>query len=358
MDAKERVILAGLNTRSGESSSDSTMDELEALVETAGGTALARVIQQRDTPDTKFFIGEGKAEEIALLCGALEADTVVFDNDLSPSQTRALEELLGVPVVDRSLLILDIFADRAQSREGRVQVELARLKYILPRLTGKGVQMSRLGGGGGGSGGARRGAGETRLETDRRHIRARIDKLSRDLEEIRRTRQVQRRQRQKNEIPTVALIGYTNAGKSTLLNLLCRESIQAKNRLFDTLDTTTRRWRIDAGQTVLLSDTVGFIRKLPHHLIEAFRSTLEELACASLLLHVIDLSHPEWAEQSDVVDSLVTQLGAQQIPCLRLYNKADLVEADILPGGIIFSARTGAGTDELAAAVKAALAGV
>lgn len=349
------AILAGLTSRDGsERSDEASLDELEALLETAGGRALARALQTRDTPDVRTFLGKGKAQELGELARAMEADVLVLDNELTPSQTRHLEEVAGVPVLDRSMLILDIFADRAQSGEGRAQVELARLKYILPRLSGQGVHLSRQGGGGAGGGGARRGAGETKLESDRRHIRARIDRLTREMEDIRRTRGVQRERRLKNAMPSVALIGYTNAGKSTLLNYLCKENVQAKNRLFDTLDTTTRRWRIDETQTVLLTDTVGFIRKLPHHLVEAFKATLEELQYAMVLLHVIDVSHPEWPEQAKIVDELVERLGAGAIPCIRVLNKSDCVPPTELPdiGGLAVSAKTGQGIDRLCEAVK------
>lgn len=353
------AILAGLSTSDGrERSDDSTLDELEALLETAGGHALGRVLQTRETPDPRTFLGKGKVSEIAALAQAMGAEAVVLDNDLSPSQTKNLETALGVPVMDRSLLILDIFADRARSGEGRAQVELARLKYILPRLSGQGVRLSRQGGGGAGGGGARRGAGETKLESDRRHIRARIDRLTREMEEIRRARGVQRERRMKNDMPSVALIGYTNAGKSTLLNCLCKESVQAENRLFDTLDTTTRRWRLDEETTVLLTDTVGFIRKLPHHLVEAFKATLEELRYASVLLHVIDVSHPEWPEQARVVDELVERLGAGAAPCVRVLNKSDCIPASELPdiGGLPISAKTGLGLDKLSAEIRKQLA--
>ncbi len=357
MEQKEIVILVGLKTRDpDQSASESTLDELESLVRTAGGEVVARVFQQRDTPDVRYYIGEGKAQEVAQLCRTLDAGTVVFDNELSPSQAKALEDLLGVQVVDRSLLILNIFADRAQSREGRVQVELARLKYILPRLAGQGVQMSRLGGGGAGGGGARRGAGETKLETQRRHIRQRIHKLETELRDVSHVRQIQRHRRVKNETPTVALIGYTNAGKSTLQSKLCKVDVQTGDRLFDTLDPSTRRWHVAGGKTVLLTDTVGFIRKLPHHLVEAFQSTLEELTYADLLLHVIDVSHPEWLEQAEVVDDLVEHLGAQNVPCLRVYNKTDVLNAELLPAGVRISAKHGANFDALRAAVLEALA--
>ncbi len=363
-EQQEFSILVGLKTKDGsELSNESTLDELEALLETAGGKSCGRVLQNRENPDPKTFIGSGKCQEIRLFAENMGASSIVFDNELSPAQTKNLEEEIGLPVIDRSMLIIDIFAGRAQTSEGRVQVELARLRYVLPRLSGQGVHMSRLGGGGGGGGGARRGAGETKLETDKRHIRERIDKLTKDLEHVRHTRAVQRDRRIKNNVPSVALIGYTNSGKSTILNSLCHDNIQAQNRLFDTLDPTTRRWFIGdptdenpriATQEVLLTDTVGFIRKLPHHLIEAFKATLEELKYASLILHIIDTSNPEWLEQSAVVEDIVTQLGATSTPCLRVYNKIDMASRDIVPeiGGIAVSAKTGEGLSVLTDAVR------
>jgi GTP-binding protein HflX len=343
---RERAILVGLNCRDGgEVSTDSTMDELEALLETAQGETVARVIQNKTSPDTATFIGEGKVQEVKRLCELHEVDLVVFDNELSPSQTRCLERDLGVRVIDRSLLILDIFADRARTHEGRVQVEMAHYKYILPRLSGLGLSLSRQGGGGVGVRGSR-GGGETKLETDRRHIRRRIEKLAKELEDIRHIRALARDRREKNEMPIVSLLGYTNAGKSTLFNALADESIPARNRLFDTLDTTSRAVEVDGALTVMLTDTVGFIRKLPHHLVEAFRATLDELKYADLLLHVIDASNPEWAEQAEVVDALIDELGAGSATRLRVYNKADLA-AMTVRDGVLISAKTGLGLDEL-----------
>lgn len=340
---RERAILVGLNCRDrDEISNDSTMDELEALLDTAQGDTIARVIQNKAAPDPATFIGEGKVQEVKQLCELHEVDLVVFDNELSPSQTRCLERDMGVRVIDRSLLILDIFADRARTHEGRVQVEMAQYKYILPRLAGLGLSLSRQGGGVG----TRRGPGETKLETDRRHIRRRIDKLSEELDNIRHSRALARDRREKNETPVVSLVGYTNAGKSTLFNALAGESIPARNRLFDTLDTTVRAIEINGALTVLLTDTVGFIRKLPHHLVEAFRATLDELKYADLLLHVIDASNPEWEEQAAVVDLLIDELGASDTPRLRVYNKTD-VAAVAAKDGAAVSAKTGFGLDSL-----------
>jgi GTP-binding protein HflX len=353
---RERAILVGLNCRDGgEISTDSTMDELEALLETAQGDAVVRIVQNKTAPDSATFIGEGKVQEIKQLCEMHEVDLVIFDNELSPSQTRCLERDLGVRVIDRSMLILDIFADRARTHEGRVQVEMAQYKYILPRLSGLGLSLSRQGGGGVGVRGSR-GGGETKLETDRRHIRRRIEKLSSELKGIRHIRELARDRREKNETPIVSLVGYTNAGKSTLFNTLTDENIPARNRLFDTLDTTARAIEVDGALTVMLTDTVGFIRKLPHHLVEAFRATLDELKYADLLLHVIDASNPEWTEQAEVVDALIDELGAGDTPRLRVFNKMDVIMGEYphaLTGGastrdgVAVSAKTGLGLDGL-----------
>ena len=349
---KERAILAGLSAacmEEHERSCDVSMQELAALVETAGGEAVASLIQNRATPDPRSFIGDGKVQEMKELIAANECDLAVFDNELSPSQMRVLSEELGVKVLDRSGLILDIFAQRAQTREGQLQVELAQYKYLLPRLTGMWSHLVRQTASGGSSPIGTRGPGETQLETDRRHIRRKIQKLEEELAQVRKVRETQRRRREKNSMPVVALIGYTNAGKSTLLNCLTDSDIPANDRLFDTLDTTTRRLKINETQEVLLSDTVGFIRKLPTHLIEAFKATLEELAYADVLLHVIDISNPEWEEQARIVDELVRQLDAQDTPCIRIYNKCDAY-LGIRPHGentVCISAKTGEGAEAL-----------
>ena len=349
----ERAVLAGLAAdcfKPEEQATEESLEELEALLETAGGVCAAKLLQSRHAPDPHSFLGEGKAEELRELCQNHEADMVVFDNDLSPSQIRALEEITGATVLDRSALILDIFAQRARTAEGRLQVELAQYKYLLPKLSGMGKSMSRLGGGIG-----TRGPGETKLETDRRHIRARIDRLEEELEQVRKLRAVERRRRQKNEIPVVALVGYTNTGKSTLLNRLTGAEIPANNRLFDTLDTTTRQLTVSDRLTVLLSDTVGFIAKLPHHLVDAFRATLEELSYADLLIHVIDASDPEREAHIQVVDRLIAQLANPETPVLRCYNKAELVEAEALPVGqnnLAISAKTGQGLEQLLALLE------
>ena len=325
------------------------MDELAALVETAGGEVLGRLLQNRPTPDPRSFIGDGKVQELKYMIEANGCDLAVFDNELSPSQMRVLQEDLGVKVLDRSGLILDIFAQRAQTSEGRLQVELAQYKYLLPRLLGMWTHLERQEGAIG-----TRGPGETQLESDRRHIRRKIQKLEEELEAVRKVRSTQRRQREKNAIPVVALVGYTNAGKSSLLNALTDAGIPANNRLFDTLDTTTRHLRLPDTQEVLLSDTVGFIRHLPTQLVEAFKATLEELKYADVLLHVIDISNPDWMSQAEVVDSLIRELGAEHTPCIRVFNKCDRY-LGILPRGegtVCVSARTGEGLAELMAAVS------
>ena len=349
---KERAVLAGLSAASmdeHERSTDISMEELAALVETAGGEAVAMLIQSRPSPEPRSFIGEGKVQEMKQLIEDNDCDLAVFDNELSPSQMRVLGEELGVKVLDRSGLILDIFAQRAQTKEGQLQVELAQYKYLLPRLTGMWTHLVRQTASGGSSPIGTRGPGETQLETDRRHIRRKIQKLEEELAAVRKVRSTQRRRREKNAMPVVALVGYTNAGKSTLLNCLTGSDIPANDRLFDTLDTTTRRLRIDESTEVLLSDTVGFIRKLPTHLIEAFKATLEELAFADVLLHVIDISNPEWEEQARVVNELIRQLGAEGTPCLRIFNKCDRY-IGILPHGedvVCISAKSGEGSDRL-----------
>ena len=332
-----------------ERSTDISMQELAALVETAGGECVGMLVQNRPTPDPRSFIGDGKVAEFKDFIEMNDCDLAVFDNELSPSQMRVLSEELGVKVLDRSGLILDIFAQRAQTREGQLQVELAQYKYLLPRLTGMWTHLVRQTAAGGSSPIGTRGPGETQLETDRRHIRRKIQKLEEELAAVRKIRSTQRRKREKNDVPVVALVGYTNAGKSTLLNCLTDAGIPANDRLFDTLDTTTRKLRIDDLTEVLISDTVGFIRKLPHHLVEAFKATLEELSYADVLLHVIDISNPDWEEQARVVDELITQLGAQQTPCLRVYNKCDAY-LGILPHGedcVCLSAKSGEGVQEL-----------
>ena len=350
---RERAVLMGLSASSmdaAERSTEQSMEELSALVDTAGADTVAMVLQTRPAPEPRSFLGAGKLKEIKEIVVNQECDLAVVDNELTPSQSRAIEEELGIRVLDRSGLILDIFAQRAQTREGRLQVQLAQYQYLLPRLTGMWTHLKRQAGTSAPIG--TRGPGETQLETDRRHIRRIIQGLNEDLEQVRRVRSTQRRRREKNAMPMVALVGYTNAGKSTVLNRLTRSDIPANDRLFDTLDTTTRRlWMPELQKEVLLSDTVGFIRKLPTHLIEAFKATLEELQYADLLLHVIDVSSPDWEEQAAVTDNLIRQLGASETPILRIYNKCDALPAFTeLPhtrDGVCISARTGEGTAEL-----------
>ena len=353
---QERAVLVGLNAdcfRKDQTATDETLEELEALLETAGGFCTAKILQNRKTPDSHSFIGEGKAQEVRMLIEATESTMAIFDNELSPGHIRALEDILGVTVLDRSALILDIFAQRAKTKEGRLQVELAQYKYLLPRLSGMGKSLSRQGGGIG-----TRGPGETKLETDRRHIRERIARLESELKQVRQVRSVQRERRMKNSVPVVAIVGYTNAGKSTLLNHLTGAGIPANNRLFDTLDTTSRQLTVSDNLDVILSDTVGFIAKLPHHLVDAFRATLEELEYADLLLHVIDSADPNREEHIAVVEKLISQLAKPGTPVVRCYNKADLVEAVDIPIGedvVGISARTGKNMEGLLKTIEKAL---
>ena len=353
---QERAVLVGLNAdcfTKAQTATDETLEELEALLETAGGFCTGKVLQNRHTPDAHSFVGEGKALEVKMLVEATASTMVIFDNELSPGNIRALEEIMGVTVLDRSALILDIFAQRAKTKEGRLQVELAQYQYLLPRLSGMGASLSRQGGGIG-----TRGPGETKLESDRRHIRERITRLQHELEQVRQVRSVQRERRMKNSVPVVAIVGYTNAGKSTLLNQLTGAGIPANNRLFDTLDTTSRQLTVSDNLDVVLSDTVGFIAKLPHHLVDAFRATLEELEYADLLLHVIDASDPNREEHIEVVDKLIAKLAKPGTKVLRCYNKADLVDATEIPIGddvVKMSARHGYGMEELLKAIENAL---
>ena len=349
---RDDAVLVGLRSPvlREDSADEESLAELAALVETAGGRSVGVIMQSREKPDPHSFIGEGKVEEVRTMVQQEHATMVIFDNDLSPSQIRVLTELLGVQVIDRSGLILDIFAQRAKTKEGCLQVELAQYQYLLPRPIGMWTHLERQAGTSGKGPIGSRGPGETQLETDRRHIHRKIDKLKEELEEVRRVRGTQRQRRMKNEIPVVAIVGYTNAGKSALLNAITGAGIPANNRLFDTLDTTTRLLTVSDTLDVVISDTVGFIRKLPHQLVEAFKATLEELEYADLLLHVIDASNPMWRQQAQIVEELIRELKADHIPCIRVYNKSDLAfsgERAKEDDSVAISAKTGEGIDNL-----------
>ncbi|MDR2530881.1 MAG: GTPase HflX [Oscillospiraceae bacterium] len=357
----EKAILVGLSSDAlpiEERADERSLAELAALLETAGGVSVGTMLQRREKPEPGTFIGTGKVDELRRLLKEHECELALFDNALSPAQQRNLEERLDVRVMDRAGIILDIFASRAHTKEGRLQVELAQYRYLLPRLTGMWTHLVRQTASGASRIGTR-GPGETQLETDRRHIRSKITKLEHELEKVRGVRTTQRRLREKNEKRTVALVGYTNAGKSSLLNALTDAGIQARGRLFDTLDTTTRRLRLPDGSEVLLSDTVGFIRKLPHQLVAAFKATLEELAFADVVLHVIDVANPDWQSQSEVCERLISELGAGSTPRLDVFNKCDL-EPGAAPRGredsVCVSSKTGEGLDALLSAITEKLA--
>ncbi|MBE6998834.1 MAG: GTPase HflX [Ruminococcaceae bacterium] len=356
LETKEKAIIVGLNCRvfdDEENSNEESLEELSALVDTAGGEVVASVLQNRGEPDVRCYIGEGKAREIAELARNLEAELIVFDNELAPSQAKVLEQIMECRILDRSGLILDIFAGRARTAEGKLQVELAQYKYLLPRLTGMWGHLVRQTASGGKSPIGTRGPGETQLETDRRHVRIHMQRLERALADVRRVREQQRKRRLKNDIPVVAIVGYTNAGKSTLLNRLTGSNIQANNRLFDTLDTSTRHLKISDACEVVISDTVGFIRRLPHHLIEAFKATLEELQYADLILHVIDVSNPDWMLQAKVTEKLCDELAPEGVKRIAVLNKADACPPEEIPnGGLLISARTGENIDELLRAIE------
>lgn len=345
--ARERVILVGVCTRENENVEES-LDELAELADTAGAEAVGRVIQNRESMHPGTYIGSGKIDEVRELAAALQADGVICDDELTPAQLRGLEQELDLKVMDRTLVILDIFAQHATTSEGKLQVELAQLRYRLARLTGKGIAMSRLGGGIG-----TRGPGEKKLETDRRLIKSRIARLNRELKEMQIHRDTARKKRLNESVPVAAIVGYTNAGKSTLLNALTGAGILAENKLFATLDPTTRRMELPSGQEILLTDTVGFIRKLPHHLVEAFKSTLEEARYADYILHVVDSVNPQMDAQMEAVYETLDRLGIAGKPVITLFNKRDLAAGSELPKDpnavrtIGISAGTGAGLKEL-----------
>lgn len=336
---------------------DTSLDELERLAETAGAVVAARLTQAREHPDVRTVIGSGKITELHSICDECGAELCVFDCEMTPSQIRNVEDELGdVRVIDRSMLILDIFALHAATAEGKLQVELAQLKYTAPRLIGKGKQLSRLGGGIG-----TRGPGESKLESDKRHLARRIAALEAELETVENNRRITRAARERSGMPRVAIVGYTNAGKSTLLNRLTDAGILAEDKLFATLDPTTRKFTLPGGESILLTDTVGFIRKLPHHLVKAFRSTLEEAALADILLHIVDASDPEYPDEMRVTEDLLSELGAGDKPTLVVYNKCDR-EAEGIPAptlppsaqnrAVCISALTGRGMDELTACLE------
>ncbi len=350
-DAPERVLLASLDT--DEFDIEVSLAELTELVATAGGIVVATATQKKESPDKATCFGSGRVEEIALQCTVEDIDLVVVDRELSPSQLKNLEDAPPCRVIDRTMLILDIFAGRARSAEGRLQVELAQLQYMLPRLLGQGTALSRLGGGIG-----TRGPGETKLESDRRHIRRRLGAIREQLEKVESQRKLRRDRRRKDGIPTVALVGYTNAGKSTLLNTLTDAGVLEEDKLFATLDPTARALKLPDGREVMLVDTVGFVRRLPHQLVKAFRSTLEEAIEADVILNICDASSPHAAEHLQVTGDLLNELGCGDTPLLRVMNKCDLVGAtDLLgsSGGLCISAKSGDGVPALLEAVAAAL---
>jgi len=353
----ERVILIGVYTQNSLEDAENSMRELGALAETAGAVVLDGLLQRRPTPDPSTYLGRGKAIELRDRVKALGADTVVADTELAPSQRRALEDVVGVKVIDRTAVILDIFSQHAKSREGKAQVELAQLEYLLPRLRGWGESMSRQAGGQVGSAGAgmgSRGPGETKIELDRRRIHTRMSRLRRQIKEMKPAREAKRANRKRNSVPSVAIVGYTNAGKSSLLNRITRAGVLVENALFATLDATVRRYETPDGRLFTLADTVGFVRNLPHQLVEAFRSTLEETADADVLVHVVDASHPDPASQLATVREVIGEVGARDIAELIVFNKSDLASPEdrmvlrgLAPDAVFVSARTGEGIDEL-----------
>ncbi|MFI8965245.1 GTPase HflX [Streptomyces sp. NPDC053493] len=358
----ERVVLVGVWTSGTVQDAENSLAELAALAETAGALVLDGVIQRRDKPDPATFIGSGKAQELRDIVLETGADTVVCDGELSPGQLIALEDVVKVKVVDRTALILDIFAQHAKSREGKAQVALAQMQYMLPRLRGWGQSLSRQMGGGGGGGMATRGPGETKIETDRRRIREKMAKMRREIAEMKTGRDIKRQERRRHKVPSVAIAGYTNAGKSSLLNRLTGAGVLVENALFATLDPTVRRAETPTGRVYTLADTVGFVRHLPHHLVEAFRSTMEEVGDADLILHVVDGSHPAPEEQLAAVREVFRDVGAMDVPEIVVINKADAADPLVLQRllrtekhSLAVSARSGVGIEELLALIDAEL---
>ncbi|MFT2817706.1 GTPase HflX [Leifsonia sp. A12D58] len=361
----ENVILIGLYTHGTTADAENSMRELAALAETAGATVLDGLLQRRATPDPSTYLGKGKVEELAGLVQALGADTVIADTELAPSQRRALEDMVKVKVIDRTAVILDIFSQHAKSREGKAQVELAQLEYLLPRLRGWGDSMSRQAGGqvgGTGAGMGSRGPGETKIELDRRRIHTRMSKLRKQMVEMKPAREAKRANRKRNAVPSVAIAGYTNAGKSSLLNRITKAGLLVENSLFATLDATVRKSTTADGRLYTFTDTVGFVRNLPHQLVEAFRSTLEEVADADVIVHVVDGSHPDPASQLSTVRDVIGEVGARDIPEIVVFNKSDLISDDdrlvlrgLQPKALFVSARSGEGVEELLETIAALL---
>ncbi|MCX7521312.1 GTPase HflX [Microbacterium sp. STN6] len=358
----ERVVLIGVYSQGSQSDAENSMRELAALAETAGAVVLDGLLQRRPHPDPSTYFGRGKADELRGVVASLGADTVIADTELAPSQRRALEDVVKVKVIDRTAVILDIFSQHAKSREGKAQVELAQLEYLLPRLRGWGESMSRQAGGqvgGAGAGMGSRGPGETKIELDRRRIHTRMARLRKQIAGFKPAREAKRANRRRNQVPSVAIAGYTNAGKSSLLNRITKAGLLVENALFATLDATVRRSETSDGRLYTLTDTVGFVRNLPHQLVEAFRSTLEEVADADLIVHVVDASHPDPASQIATVRDVIGEVGARDIPELIVFNKADLIGDDdrlvlrgLEPGAVFASARTGEGIDDVLAAIE------